>query len=210
MIAQFIMEAQVTAKTDTEPHQHLPERTARRSGYRERRWAREFREPSLGKAGTPEWTPSTTRCGRTRLGAIDRWAGVAATWWLPMARTDPAAQRSGKLELAAAAWGIYRNWFHQRSSRGAVIRRCGDPAPEPPGLGSDSLYFANGHYGQRSTGQARRRRTVRDPRIPRRGRYGRRVFGIGPSEPDACSLKAPHRHHPPGDLAIQARVSLSC
>lgn len=38
MIAQFIMEAQVTAKIGAEPHERTPERTTHRNGYRERRW----------------------------------------------------------------------------------------------------------------------------------------------------------------------------
>lgn len=38
MIAQFIMEAQVTAKVGAEPHERTPERTTHRNGYRERRW----------------------------------------------------------------------------------------------------------------------------------------------------------------------------
>jgi transposase-like protein len=38
MIAQFIMEAQVTTKVGAEPHERTPERTTHRNGYRERRW----------------------------------------------------------------------------------------------------------------------------------------------------------------------------
>jgi putative transposase len=38
MIADFIMEAEVTAKVGAEPHERSPERTTHRNGFRERRW----------------------------------------------------------------------------------------------------------------------------------------------------------------------------
>ncbi|HEX8871646.1 MAG TPA: IS256 family transposase [Candidatus Acidoferrum sp.] len=38
MIADFVMEAEVTAKVGAEPHERSPERTTHRNGFRERRW----------------------------------------------------------------------------------------------------------------------------------------------------------------------------
>jgi putative transposase len=38
MIAQFVMEAEVTSKVGAEPHERSEERVAHRNGYRERRW----------------------------------------------------------------------------------------------------------------------------------------------------------------------------
>lgn len=38
MIADFVMEAEVTAKVGAGPHERTPERTAYRNGHRERRW----------------------------------------------------------------------------------------------------------------------------------------------------------------------------
>ncbi|HLI84688.1 MAG TPA: IS256 family transposase [Bryobacteraceae bacterium] len=38
MIADFIMEAEVTAKVGAEPHERSPERTTHRNGFRDRRW----------------------------------------------------------------------------------------------------------------------------------------------------------------------------
>lgn len=38
MIADFVMEAEVTAKVGAGPHERTPERTAHRNGFRERRW----------------------------------------------------------------------------------------------------------------------------------------------------------------------------
>jgi transposase-like protein len=38
MIADFVMEAEVTAKVGAEPHERTPERVTHRNGHRERRW----------------------------------------------------------------------------------------------------------------------------------------------------------------------------
>jgi transposase-like protein len=38
MIADFVMEAEVTAKVGAEPHERNPERTTHRNGFRDRRW----------------------------------------------------------------------------------------------------------------------------------------------------------------------------
>ena len=38
MIADFVMEAEVTAKVGAEPHERSPERTTHRNGFRDRRW----------------------------------------------------------------------------------------------------------------------------------------------------------------------------
>lgn len=38
MIADFVMEAEVTAKVGAEPHERTPERVTHRNGFRERRW----------------------------------------------------------------------------------------------------------------------------------------------------------------------------
>ncbi|MBI5085802.1 MAG: transposase [Acidobacteria bacterium] len=38
MIADFVMEAEVTAKVGAEPHERSPERTTQRNGFRTRRW----------------------------------------------------------------------------------------------------------------------------------------------------------------------------
>jgi len=45
MIADFVMEAKVTAKVGAEPHERSAERTTHRKGFRNRRW-----ETRLGTA----------------------------------------------------------------------------------------------------------------------------------------------------------------
>lgn len=56
MIADFVMEAEVTAKVGAGPHERTPERTTHRNGFRERRWdtrlgTLELKVPKLREGG---------------------------------------------------------------------------------------------------------------------------------------------------------------
>ena len=65
MIADFLMEAEVTAKAEAEPHERSAERTTHRNGHRDRRWDTRagtlaLKVPKLGEGGyVPSFSRST-------------------------------------------------------------------------------------------------------------------------------------------------------